>query len=529
MKPLAAVSASSRPVHHFVWENSIMYRKTASALAVSLALLLILPAVVPVSAAEQPVRFGPLLGRVPAGANTLIMLDVEAVRNSLFVTNTPASEKAVRAQVNRFVFGAKELDRAVLASNLDLNELVPVWEAVLTQTNTDIVLADVAKRENGRIEQLGSMQAVWLPSNGYLVPFTSRLIGMRFPADRAFVTKWANHPAVDGQNVLSPYLRQAASYAENVGTEIIMAIDLENVVDPGAVRRNLETTQAVQNKGVDMDELARVLASIRGATLGVRVTTNVTGSLRIDFVEDVSMTEGFAKQLILEKIADQGASLDEGLQWEARVEKNTMFLSGTLSVKGLRRVLTLIDPPTPELSGPSGSDATSTPAAGEATAQKTYDYFKALEVLVGDVKTPDTKQIQGTGELAIWMDRYAKKIDRMPILGVDEQLVDFAAVIAQAIRDMAVQFRGVGIEASKYSNNPRVNFYYGGYGAYSSGGYVGGAWGIVGAEKEMPAGNVARKIGRANVSANRADLWRQIDDDMASARRELTKRYQMEF
>jgi hypothetical protein len=45
----------------------------------------------------------------------------------------------------------------------------------------------------------------------------------------------------------------------------------------------------------------------------------------------------------------------------------------------------------------------------------------------------------------------------------------------------------------------------------------------------MPASNVARKVGRANVSGNRSDLWRQIDDDMATARRELTKRYQIEF
>ena len=79
------------------------------------------------------------------------------------------------------------------------------------------------------------------------------------------------------------------------------------------------------------------------------------------------------------------------------------------------------------------------------------------------------------------------------------------------------------------SNNPRVEwgYDYGDRGGYSWNGYQGGAWGEP--EKTLPASTIAKRVGRANVSGNRADLWRQIDDDMAKARRELTKRYQVEF
>ena len=518
-----------------------MYRKTASALVVLLALLLVFTPVVPAQAAEQPSRFGPLLSRVPAGANTLIMVDVKAIRSSLFVINASPSEKTIRAQVSRYVFGGKELDRAVLAADLDLIRFRPNWEAAVIETNIDTVLADIAQRQNGRVEQLGSMQAVWLPMNAYLVPFTSRLIGMRLPADRQFASNWANHPALSDTNVLSPYLREAAVYPETVGTEIIMALDLENAVDPGLVRQNLEDTQAIKGKNVDLDRLAQVLASIRGVTLGLRVTTNVTGSLRIDFKEDITMTADYAKSLILEKLAKFGASIDEFYDWDVRVTTNTLFLSGTLSVKGLRRVLTLVEPPTPELAGSSGSDtpggtAGASVAAGgttgaQATAQKTFEYYKALETLVDDVKDPNPKSVVGTGEVAVWMDRYARKIDQLPILGVDEQLVDFSATIAQAIRDMGVQYRGVGIEASKMSNNAgrEGGFYGDGYGYTGGywGGYEGGAWEFP--HKTLAASSVAKRVGRANVSGNRADLWRQIDDDMSKARRELTKRYQIEF
>ena len=523
--------------------NDIMYRKTASSLVVPFALLLILTAVAPGQAAEQPARFGPLLGRVPAGANTLVMLDVKAIRSSLFIVNTPPSEKIIRAQMSRYVFGGKELDKAVLAADLDLVRFAPNWEAAAIETNIDIVLADIAQRQNGRVEQLGSMQGVWLPMNAYLVPFTSRLIGMRFPADRQFVSNWANHPALPDTSALSPYLREAATYPETVGTEIIMALDLENAVDPGVVRQNLEDTQAIKGKNVDLDQLAQVLASIRGVTLGLRVTTNVSGSLRIDFREDITMTADYAKPLILEKLGKFGAMIDDFYDWEARATKNTLFLSGTLSAKGLRRVSLLIDPPTPELAASSGSDAAagtsgaSGAAAGtaesQATAQKTFEYYKALEALVDDVKDSNSKNVIGTGEVAIWMDRYARKIDQLPILGVDEQLIDFSATIAQALRDMGLQYRGVGIEASKYSNNAgrEGGIFDGDYGYGYSGGYWGGydgnGWEVP--HKTLASSTVAKRVGRANVSGNRADLWRQIDDDMAKARRELTKRYQVEF
>ncbi|MHB8897723.1 MAG: hypothetical protein ACYC6Y_03145 [Thermoguttaceae bacterium] len=521
-----------------------MCRKAAYGLVVLLALLLMVAAVAPGQAADQPARFGPLLGRVPAGANTLIMLDVKAIRSSLFVTNTPASEKNIRAQVSRYVFGSKELDRAVLAADLNLASIAPNWQAAIVETNVDTVLADVAQRQNGRVEQLGSMQAAWVPMNAYVVPFTSRLVGIRYPADRQFAASWANHPALPDTNALSPYLRQAAAYPETVGTEIIMALDLENAADPGLVRQNLENTQAVKGKDVDLDQLARVLASVRGVTLGIRVTTNVTGSLRIDFSEDVTMTADYAKALILEKLARFGASIDEFYDWDLRVAKNTLFLSGTLSVKGLRRILTLVEPPTPELAASGGSETatdgtpgSATPGGAEAKAspQKTFEYFKELETLVDDVKTPNPKSVVGTGEVAVWMDRYARKIDQLPILGVDEQLVDFSATIAQAIRDMGVQYRGVGIEASKYSNNAGREGGWNDDGYGYSGGYSGGYWGGYEGDswefphKTLAASTVAKRVGRANVSGNRADLWRQIDDDMSKARRGLTKRYQIEF
>ncbi len=191
-----------------------------------------------------------------------------------------------------------------------------------------------------------------------------------------------------------------------------------------------------------------------------------------------------------------------------------------------------VEPPAPELSTEEAAGGSAASTSVEVTGKKTYEYYKSLRTLIDDVKDPHPKSLVGTGEVAVWMDRYARKIDQLPILGVDEQLVNFAGILAQSLRDMAVQYRRVGIEASKKSNNPRVEWNYGyGYGGYRNywGGYRGGAWAVVEVEKWAPASNIARRLGRAEVAGNRADLWRHIDDDMATARRELTKRYQMEF
>ena len=71
-------------------------------------------------------------------------------------------------------------------------------------------------------------------------------------------------------------------------------------------------------------------------------------------------------------------------------------------------------PDTPSSSSPS--------EASKAAASKTY--FKSIAVLIEDLRKTlgDTRDNH-----AVWMERYGRKVDALPILNVDETLLAWGA------------------------------------------------------------------------------------------------------
>lgn len=78
----------------------------------------------------------------------------------------------------------------------------------------------------------------------------------------------------------------------------------------------------------DLDQLAAALASIRGLTLGMTVTDQVYGKVKVDFDQDVPLTPELAKPLLLEALANHGAMIEEFTQWECAVSGKEITLGG---------------------------------------------------------------------------------------------------------------------------------------------------------------------------------------------------------
>ena len=49
------------------------------------------------------------------------------------------------------------------------------------------------------------------------------------------------------------------------------------------IRHRLDSAELLKGKKVDLDQFAKVLASVRGVTLGITITDHVVGGLKIDF------------------------------------------------------------------------------------------------------------------------------------------------------------------------------------------------------------------------------------------------------
>jgi hypothetical protein len=122
-------------------------------------------------------------------------------------------------------------------------------------------------------------------------------------------------------------MQQAVKFAEgNAG--IILALDLQHFVAAADARAALAEWDLLKDRDVDLDQVAEVLASIRGVMLGVSVVDQRSGAIRVDFDQDASVLQEFAKPLLLEVLARRGLMIDEFQEWTAEVRGKTIALRG---------------------------------------------------------------------------------------------------------------------------------------------------------------------------------------------------------
>ena len=122
-------------------------------------------------------------------------------------------------------------------------------------------------------------------------------------------------------------------------------MDLEGSLREASIEEYLKTKEIPGASGVDQKKLAGLLAGVRGLRLGIRIGEKPFGKLVVDFADDASMTAPFAKPLLLQVLADVGASIGDLAEWKPGAVGKTVSLEGYLTPDGLRRALSVIEPP----------------------------------------------------------------------------------------------------------------------------------------------------------------------------------------
>ena len=380
---------------------------------------------------------------------------------------------------------------------------------------------------------LGDVAAVRLPADAYLVPFGPQVIGLMEPANRQLCSRWVHQATAAKATTLSPYLQHIAQFPETAGTEIILGMDLSYVLGADEFEKRLRKSKTLAGQTVDFAALSRLLASVRGVALGIRIIDQAYGKLRIDFNGDALAS------------CRRRQAADSGSPREPRRDDRRLPGLERRSQRANRvsRRHTVDDGAAPDPQ-PGRSTFAANRAAGRSTESRaepdmktstSLRYYKELRSLIRDVRNPDPKRIKNTGQCAVWLDRYARKIDQLPILDVDKDLLDFGQAVAAAMCGLSFAYRGVGIRAGTYSSNPNGNrggAYYNNNGAVC---YAGAS----NRNLDSPSGSlsntslsdsqIALKIGRAYATGSEFQLWAAIDDGAAALRRVLTERYRVEF
>lgn len=488
-------------------------------------------------------QFRELVARIPSGSNAVILLNMEKIFNGpLGVQQGWAEnhEKAFAAGISRV---PPKAARFVLAAQVDLEYMEPIWEAGILDSNEVISLPRIAQERSGTLDSVENHQAIALPNDTYAVQFGLKTLGVVSPGNRQSVMRWVRDVDSRSEASLSPYLRQAAVYSDDAGTEIIIAVDLEGAFRAEALLEYLKVTSVLEGSSVDRTMLSKLLAGIQGIRIGIRVGQKPFGALAIDFHDDVSVTEPFAKPMLLEVLAGGGAQIRDLADWTPTVNGTVISMEGYLSLDGLRRVMTLVDSPAPSSNtteSPSDNSPSVSQNPEELKLQASLDHFHAVTSMFKDLSY-DWKNLSSLSAGSLYFDKYAKRIQRLPILNVDADLLNYSAYVADQMQAASGSVRTMGIrggvrkaEIQHADTSPyRVGYRYGGRANRWGGSWGGAAVAVYDPAAEVKSIDAQRRVVGAQERATMATDVFSIRDQVTQAtndiRRTMTQRYQVEF
>ena len=463
------------------------------------------------------------LDLVSNDANTIAFVNVERI----YGTKMAARDKWIEGAEVRLgdspLWFPESIKYALIASKIDLAQGARLWEESYLTVKYGIDMDIVAKNTKGSVDQLGDYKCVHTGPGGVLLQLKEKTLATKFPPNRQDIARWAREVANGETGKLSPYFMEVIDRARaNDNFEIGMMIDLQDAISPNEIRMRLqdapEDVKPLQSR---VDDLVSVLASIRGATLAIALKEKAEAILRIDFGESVEPIAADAKALVIGALTDKGLYINDLDDWKIVAEGKQIQMSGELSSDGLALLFSLIEPPRApiskgEMEYTEASEADQLETMGLAT-QKHYQSVQRYLKLIRRYQAPTRNA------LASYFELYARKIENLPILGVDEMELDYASQVADILRQVATGRRDtVAQRAATEKQYQGYNYTYN-YGRY---GWYGGGRSSDTAARAASAGIVAAEV------TSKSELMNEIDKFTGAVRRELTKKYaqyQIEF
>lgn len=465
-------------------------------------------------------QFEDLARKVHLGSNAIVAIDVAAVQASPLAKKEGWSQRLDEAYVNRAVFLPPEAKQLLIASHLRPDrDFEQAWEVAVMTMSESPSMGAVARAEGGYVDTINGVEAAWSPSDAYIVKLEDKTMGIVSPAHRQAVSRWIDETRGSRTLRMSAYLR-AALRRISQDRQIVLAIDLKDAAEPHRIDDRLRNAELPSN--VKLNELAETLSSISGATIQVSIGEKATAHTQIDFDKELNLSTGLAKQLVLGALQNLGAEIPDLANHRFNVSSKAINIDGTLSSASLRRLFSLLEVPTTKFSSLKEASFEESASASDMP-KNSKTYFRSVSTLLDDLRGDRSKQDTRGGQDAVWMERYARKIDRLPILYVDEDLLAYGAETAETLRDIAGVRRSAGLSAGSAKSGVRG----GGYSNYSYG--YGGTGYTSGSRDATARRNQVDRQYQNRATQKRVVGWRAIENATAEIRREMTARYGLEF
>jgi hypothetical protein len=485
-------------------------------------------------------QFEELAKKVPSHANAIAFVNVEKLMASPIAVKEKWAQKKDSAFASGVSFLPSDAKYALLAMQFEPETWMPMWEAAIMDIDHEPSQAKAVALTGGKADTIIGREAVALPGNAHLVRLAPRTVAFMAPANRQAVARWMREIDTRKAMGLSPYLTEAYGYAEEIGTPVILAMDLEDTVTPQGLQARMEGSKEFLTKHkLDPAETAGLMSTIRGLTLGIVFSDKTYGKLRVDFGTNVTMEPETAKAALLYVLAKRGAMIDEFEGWKPAVKGKTFYLEGNLGPSGMLRISSMFNRP-PSLKVPEITDEQKVMTKEQQIVASSQNYFKQINKLYSDLRAQKAGNSTYTmPQLGVWMSKYAAKIDQLSVLNVDPELVDYGANAADLLRGGYNAIReGAAENRIRQVNTPmQYNYYsYGntyGY-AYNGWGYGGpvgdyGSFAVADTAAYRQQRTAIHAEERVKAGTQARSSIQELEKATADIRKKMTIKYQVDF
>lgn len=476
---------------------------------------------------DQRAWGGPYEGQIrlaPESTNLMVLVNVQALHNTPLAKSEEWTQKIKDAYLAGHALVPPTADRLVMLAEVDpLDTLRPIWDLSIIDLYKAPDVLGFARQEQTSIEHLDGHRLIQTHTGALVLEVKAQRMLASALATRQMYSRCLKGSGPDAPIRLSPYLKKAADELTDEA-QIVIGLDLANVFTQ-------QVAQDLLGKNASF-RAVECLTSLQGLTCAVLVDKTRKITIRLDFAQKVDGL-GSSPRVTLQPVLSALGFSDEKLEIirpTGHTEPHAVIIKGELLPNRLLELFRKFEatganhdygssPPPPETADPK-----------QLTIIASQKYLAAIQSMLAELKATMRRDT-----IAEMSEKYASKIDALPMLNVDPDLLTFSANVSGSLRYQGQVKREAGLRTGVRSTIPTYSertvntqsygraysgygsAYYGRYGSYTS------------YRQEIPDTNSIEMQEQAPATQIRISEWKQIADAMVALRRTLTERYMTNF
>lgn len=474
------------------------------------------------------------LSYFPAHTNSLMIMKVDELKKSAKAKAAGWGDK----DSSIWIAGSDPLPSwvklLVRGAHTHLSQSTREWSMSVAPVPEYVSFSSLVRTAGQKTQTVSGRHSYLSPKGVYVTSLTRGTIGVMRPADRASLARWIDQAQAEGTPIIAEYLQGATSHKG----EIVLAIDLADSLDKWMLRQWLESTETLKGSTSQVVALSDFLETLQGLTLVVTVSDQISAELHIDFQTSLPPLADKIHPLLLEYMTHSGAFVSDLESAKVSLKDKSVVLSmNPLSDSGFQRLMSLILSPQPhhtEMAAETKPTETTNDAPAPHSGpnvKATQNYYRAIESMLGDLER-SYKASRNYNATVVWHERFAQKIDHLPISGVDPEMVQYGRDTSARLVALAASLQGQPLEIGALNNSItyKVQPTYGG-----------GWWGATAMTTSGPVptgynvdsnlAKVREKQAQTVIAGNkeRQQVWQIQIDERNKIRDDMYQKYEVDF